>query len=202
MSVFGLWAVTAVADGPVRTWRERYADELAATARADGQAMAWWAGLGDDAFLERDEHDRWHLTEAGSDFADLFWESEPADLVPEVLAAAEAAGESGRCCPSARKGSPAAAFYQALGVADTVRMPGGLGTFLLTADETAAALPEVERILAETRREELIERVGLWLDHAANGSVAGAWEVVDGVVRVFREAAARQLGVAAVSVFY
>ena len=188
-----------VASEQIRAWRERYADELAAAASGRDHVMAWWIGLGDDAFLEHDGRNGWQLTEAGSAFADLFWDTTSDELVNEVMTAAGVAGESGCCCVGARKGAAAAAFYQALGAAQAVRMPGYLGDFLITTDQAAAALPELERLLAGARREGLVERVGRWLDHAANGSASEASEIVDGVLRVFREAVAQGLGVAAVS---
>jgi hypothetical protein len=190
--------VSAVADERIREWRERYADELAVAAAGTDKAMAWWTGLGDDAFLIRDRG-RWRLTEDGLEFADLFWGPSSDELAGEIIAAAADAGESGRCCPSMRRGTPAAAFYYALGAAGAARMPSCLGDFLITADEVAAAVPEVERILAGARHEELVERVGRWLDLAGDGSEPEARETVDGVLRVFHEAAARRLGVAAVS---
>lgn len=81
-------------------------------------------------------------------------------------------------------------------------MPGRLGDFLLTSDDAATRLPEIERLLAGPRREELIERVGRWLALAADGSTYDGAQMVDGVVRVFRRAAERGLGVAAVSAFF
>lgn len=191
--------MTTAAEERIAAWRERYADEVAATAHGHDRAMAWWAGLGDDAFLEPDHRGGWQCTESGIAFADLFWGSEDATMAMEVIEVAGNAGESGRCCPGARKGCPGAAFYYALGVSDAARMPGSFGDFLIAADEAAAVLPELEAILAGPRRDELIERVGRWLDYAADGSASEAPEIVDGVLRVFREAAERRLGVAAVT---
>lgn len=189
-------------DQRIHAWRERFADDLAAAALDREQAMAWWAGQAEDAFLQRDRHGRWQLTETGFAFADLFWDTTNDELAEEIVEAAEEAGEAGCCYPTLRKGTPASAFYQALGAADAALMPGRLGNFLVTADEAAALLPELERILAGARREVLVERVSLWLDVAGDGSRSDGAEIVDGVLRVFRRAVEHRLGVAASAAFF
>ena len=196
MSFNGYWFVTLASDEQIRAWRERYADEFAKSTPRRAEAMAWWTNLGDDAFLEPDDRGGWQMTEASRGFVDLFWDAVSDELVDEVLEVVSEVGESGYCCPGVRKAAPAAAFYNALGVGPAARMPGCLGEFLITAEEAAAALPEVEQILADTRREELIERVGRWL---GEGEMDDPVEIVDGVLRVFREAVARGLGIAALS---
>lgn len=198
MGVTGMWIVTTAADERIRDWRERYAAEIADAADGVGQALAWWAGLGDEAFLRPVGAGRWQRTEAGSAFADLFWEPADHELAQEVIAAAEAAGAQGFVSAAASKGAPAAAFYHALGAADAARLPGGFGEFLIAADEAAALLPDLERLLAGAGSGALVERVGLWLDYGGNGSAAGPSEIVDGVLRVFRRASDQGLGIAAV----
>lgn len=199
MSVTGFWILTAVADERIRIWRERYADERAEAADSREKALAWWAALGDDGFLEADDRQGWRLTESGFAFADLFWDSVSDELAGEVIAAADEAGAPGRSSPAIRKGAPAAALYQALGAADAARMPGSLGDFLIAADEIAAVLPRVEQILGGARRAQVVERVGRWLEHAADDAASEAPEIVDGPLRVLRRAAEQGLGAAAVS---
>lgn len=132
MSVTGFWILTTAADEQIRTWRERYADELAAAAKDREQGMAWWTGLGDVAFWEPDGRQGWQLT----------------------------------------------------------------------SDEAVVARPEVERLLADADRGELVEQIDRWLDYGADGSASEGVEVADGVVRVFREAVACGLGVAAAVVWF
>lgn len=191
-----------VADERVGDWRERYGEEFAGVAERREQAMARWAELGDEALLKRHDQLGWRLTDAGGAYADLFWETTSEEWGAEVLEAAKDAGESGSCYPSARKGAPAAAFCQALGMADVARLPGCLGEFLLTAEEASALLPEIEELLVGPRHAELVEQIGRWLECAADGSLSSGAEVVDGVLRVFRRAVEHRLGVAAVSVFF
>lgn len=198
MGVTGYWLMTTAADERIHDWRERFGAEPAAAAEGHDAAMAWWAGLADGAFLKHDERSGWMLTEEGVAFADLFWGAEDDTLAYEVIDAADEAGETGRSCPGARKAAPAAAFYYALGAVDAARMPGSFGDFLVTADEAAAVLPRIEPIIAGERHESLVEMVGLWLDVIE----PEARETVDGVLRVFREAVDRGLGVAAVSVCF
>lgn len=196
MSFTGYWFLTTAADEQIHDWRERFGAQLAAAAEGHEAAMAWWSGLGDDALLKPDERHGWVSTDEAGTFLNLFWGAEDDTFAFEVVDAAGEAGESGRSCPGARKAAPAAAFYYALGAADAARMPGSFGDFLLTGDEAAAALPELERILAADRQAELIERATRWLSEA---SLSTPRELVEGVLRVFREASARGLGVAAVS---
>lgn len=192
--------MTTAADEQIREWRERYADDLAAAVRAREQTMAWWAGVGGAEFLVPCDDGGWQVTEAGSAFIGSFSTVGDA-LAFEIIDRIAEAGDAECCHPSGRKTVPAAAFYAALGVADAARMPGLLGEFLLTADEVSAALPEIERILAGVRREELIERMSRWLGDSADPTAMAA-ETVDGVVRVFSRAAEQRRGVAAGSAFF
>lgn len=189
--------MTTAEDERIRAWRERFADQLAAAEGYD-EFLDWWAGLGDDAFLKLDQRG-WLVTEEGVAFDNHFWGLQDDSLAAEVIDAAAEAGESGRSCPSVRKGAPAGAFYDALGMADAARMPGCFGNFLLTADEAAAVLPEVERIVAGDRHAVLVERVGRWMGEARPSTPQ---ETVDGVLRVFRAAAERGSGIAAVSAWF
>ncbi|WP_370370815.1 hypothetical protein [Catenulispora sp. GP43] len=190
--------MTTVADNRIQAWRKRYAAEIAEAADGVDQALAWWAGLGGDGLLQPVGDGRWQRTEAGSAFADLFWEPAGEELAQEVIAAAEAAGAQGFVSAAASKGAPAAAAYYALGAAEAARLPGGFGEFLIAADEVAAILPDLERLLAGAEREALVERVRLWLDYGGNGSAAEPSEILDGLLRVFRRASDQGLGVAAV----
>lgn len=195
--------MTVVPDQQIRLWRERYGADLAAAAAGREETVAWWAGLGEDEpFLESDGRGGWLLTEAGSKFEGLFWADVAEGLVAEIIAASDGAGASGRISPGIRGSLPAAAFYQALGAADSARMPGGLADFLVAADEVAAGLGEVERLLADGRREELAARVDRWLDCADSGAASQGRQMVDGLLQVFRLAAERGWGVAACSVFF
>lgn len=198
MGVTGYWFMTTAEDERIQAWRERFADQLAAAAEGYDEFLDWWAALGDDAFLKLDQRG-WLVTEEGVAFDNHFWGLEDDSLAAEVIDAAAEAGEFGRSCPSVRKGAPAGAFYDALGMADAARMPGSFGNFLLTADEAAAVLPEVERIVAGDRHAVLVERTSRWMGEARPSTPQ---KTVDGVLRVFRAAAERGSGIAAVSAWF
>ncbi|MEY9932988.1 hypothetical protein ABH926_007641 [Catenulispora sp. GP43] len=198
MSFTGFWMLTTAADEQIQTWRERYADELAAGTEHREQVMAWWADQGDVAFIELDDRHGWVWTEASRAFCDVFYDVASDDLVQEVIERIGEAGQTQSFGLGARKSSPAAALYHALGAVRAARMPGCLGDFLLTADQAAAALSEVEGLLTGADREDLVASICVWLDELADGPRSKGAELVDGVLRVFREAVDRELGVAAV----
>lgn len=85
------------------------------------------------------------------------------------------------------------AFFHAIGPERAAALPGWCGNFLLTAAEVRLVLPGVERALAFTPDERAAVDAQDWLDHADEGAV-------DGVLGVWRRAAAAGLGLCGVAV--
>ncbi|MFF2774068.1 hypothetical protein ACFVU3_04095 [Streptomyces sp. NPDC058052] len=94
-----------------------------------------------------------------------------------------------------RKEYAVSSLFHALGPARAALLPGWCGNFLLTAAETAAALPAVERAFAFSAAERAAAeaRDRLWYGD-------GEESVLDGPPRVWRTAVAKGYGLCAVAV--
>ncbi|MGV4980819.1 hypothetical protein ACVB8X_06065 [Streptomyces sp. NRAIS4] len=91
---------------------------------------------------------------------------------------------------SVRKGNPVAALFHGLGPERARALPGWAGDAVLTAGEVRRHLEAVESALAVTgaEREEVLGRMDDWLWHEDPA------EVLDGPLRVWRQAATAGLG--------
>ncbi|MFC4911422.1 hypothetical protein [Actinomadura gamaensis] len=104
----------------------------------------------------------------------------------------------------ARKANPVEALCNALGTDAMRALPGVRGNFILTADEVAAALPEVEAVLdvPPTRRAELLTRITTWMTETGDDPGFDAAELLDAPLRILREAASSFSGAAAFTRWY
>ncbi|MET9965285.1 hypothetical protein ABZZ80_05005 [Streptomyces sp. NPDC006356] len=91
---------------------------------------------------------------------------------------------------SVRKDNPVAALFHALGPERARTLPGWAGDAVLTADEVRHCLPMVEAALAlnGAAREQVLTRIDEW-----PGDKDSA-EILDGPLRVWRQAASARLG--------
>ncbi|WP_434594549.1 hypothetical protein [Streptomyces sp. A5-4] len=211
MSTTGLWVIGAVPDAEVAALPGRFAHLPGEWHTPPGYAetLRWWLSGGDrEPFFTLDPDDPQTLlaTPAARRFAEFTDSGGPS--APAVDAMREAsldlvrgAVEGSRPFTAAARGAgPAAALCYGLGAEAAAALPGWFGDFLLTADAVRGVLPQVEAVLGVSghRRTEVLARIEAWLRGIGGGDGGDAAELLDGPVRVLREAAA--VGAGAVGV--
>ncbi|GGZ24704.1 hypothetical protein GCM10010300_80210 [Streptomyces olivaceoviridis] len=86
-------------------------------------------------------------------------------------------------------------FFHAIGPARAILLPGWCGNFLLTSSQVRETLPAVEQALGFTAKERAQAEDQDWLDYGD-----GEESVLDGPLRMWRQAAADARGLCGVSV--
>ncbi|MGW3039864.1 hypothetical protein ACWC9T_07365 [Kitasatospora sp. NPDC001159] len=182
--------------------------------KPDGYAetLAWWRRDCDgEPLLAPDARGPAVLlpTAEGIRFADFVHGANPETATTEAMRDASLAlmagsGSDGTCTVVARKASPVAALFYALGADSAALLPGWCGDFLLTADGVRAALPDAERALRldGERRASVLDRIAEWMTGMGDDPEFAAGDLLDGPLRVLQHAAKAGLGVAAFTRWY
>jgi hypothetical protein len=199
----GLWVVGVV---PAE------AAEALPDDRDPARAPARWSGSGGrEAFFELSGRTSAPLvaTAAARRFASLVDDAQVAtearqdaqDALMSVMPAREGAG---LLVASARKASPVAALFYGLGPAESAKLPGRFGEFVLSADAVRAALPRAEEALrlTGTRRGAVLSRATDWMTAMGDAPDFDTAGLVDGPLRVLRLACGTGCGAAAFSRWY
>jgi hypothetical protein len=215
MSVTGVWLVGAVPDREASALAPRFSDASGASGPARSAALAadldWWTAVGEREpfFEEVPGASSPRATDAAYRFASLVDAATPATEPTETVWDAcvdlmTDQGEDGMLVAVARKASPVAALYYALGPEGTSSLPGRFGHFLLSHGEVEARLADVEHALRPTgdRRARALRRIGTWMECMGDAPGFDAEELLDGPPRVLRRAAASGHGVAAFTRWY
>ncbi|MGR3938148.1 hypothetical protein [Streptomyces sp. BRA346] len=99
---------------------------------------------------------------------------------------------------SVRKGNPVAALFHGLGPVRAAALPGWAGDAVFTSAEVRRSLPAVEGVLALAgpERDRVVARIDDWLCDE------GPEELLDGPLRVWRDAAGAGLGLLASRIWF
>jgi hypothetical protein len=214
MSVTGVWLVGAVPDREASALAPHFRDAPGTSGPARSAALAedlaWWTAVGErEPFFEGVPGAcSPRATDAAYRFASLVDaatpETEQAEVWDACVDLMTDQGEDGMLVAVARKASPVAALYYALGPEGTSSLPGRFGHFLLPHGEVEARLADVEHALQPTgdRRARALRRIGTWMECMGDAPGFDAEELLDGPPRVLRRAAASGHGVAAFTRWY
>jgi|SRR6185312_4797576 len=216
MSSTGVWVVCAIPDEAARNLPMQIISTVQhhapAISPAYAESLAWWSGGGDgEPFFEAvpDQPESLLPTSAAQRFAELVESSNPHT---EALAALRDAieelrppvGDPGLFEAHAYRANPVAALWYALGAADSARLPGWFGDFLLTGEEVRAAILGVERALTRNnfRLTQATTRISAWMTVMGAEPKFDAEELLVAPLRVLRHCAEHGLGAAAFSRWY
>ncbi|MGW2616747.1 hypothetical protein [Streptomyces sp. NPDC001500] len=209
MSVTGVWVVGVVPD-------EKVGDLLHAAVRDPASVpasaprdlpgeLAWWRDRRRESLFlaSTTSPGRWSAGEDAlrlSAFLDACRDgSEPVEALRDAVAEQfPPDAEEGLFAAAARKASPFSALAYALGPDAVLRLPGWFGDFLLDARQVRSRLPAAEEALALTgaRRRDAVERIHAWMSGLGDDPAHDADELLDGPLRVLRQAARAGQGAA------
>ncbi|MEU5875898.1 hypothetical protein [Spirillospora sp. NPDC047279] len=218
MSVHGVWVVGAISDADSRDLIARFSDVVPqhlqpAVSDPDdyAESLSWWENGGDtEVFFEEVPGRTWRQpTDAADRFADLAHLAHPEtsrteELWDVLLNLLDGTGPDHLFTSAARKASPAAALYYALGAVTTRPLPGRFGTFLLTNGDLTTYASAIDQALdlSGARRDQVLQRISTWMREMGDAPEFDAASLVDGPLHVMRQAVASGQGLAAFTRWY
>jgi hypothetical protein len=95
-----------------------------------------------------------------------------------------------------RKGDPVAALHYGLGYGDAYRLPGRFGCFLLAPDAVRTSLTRLEHLPEQPAvgRERFAERTAAWLEAVSDEPGLDPLTLLDGPLKVLRQAGEQHIG--------
>jgi PAS domain-containing protein len=157
----------------------------------------WWEPFGRSGWGEADALNSFHeLTASGEHVQKMYDGLSPEDdfsLLADVWDLVTGAEEIFLSVQS--KEFALRSFFHAIGPDRAALLPGWCGNFLLTSAEVRATLPAVERALGFTPKERAAAENQDWLEYRDDEE-----SVLDGPLRMWRQAAADGRGLCGVSV--
>ncbi|MGW3205715.1 hypothetical protein [Streptomyces sp. NPDC001135] len=211
MGITSAWSITAHNDDFIRTLAPRLLPLIAAE-RDDPftrerwdrwcreplpDFRTWWNPFGRSCRREADALDSFHeLTASGGHVQKMYDGLSPDDdfsLLTDVWDLVTGAEEIFLSVQS--KEFALRSFLHATGPERAVLLPGWCGNFLLTSAEVRETLPAVERALGFTPEQRAAAEDQDWLDYREDEE-----SVLDGPLRMWRQAAADARGLCGVSV--
>lgn len=205
MSTIGVWVVAPLDDIDVADVRHRFPEAADSYGRVPERSaeLTWWAGTSaSEPFFVPcvDSPGRRCCTDAAIRLSELVsdqvW-SETHEELKDALMALLPNDGAGLFCATSSRADPSAALAYAIGAQSMLRMSGYFGDFLLTSDQLRDVLPDIEVTLSvpEQRRPEITARIMDWMTVIGDAPNHDAVELVDGPLRVFRNAAMTGCGV-------
>ncbi|WEO93436.1 hypothetical protein A6P39_005040 [Streptomyces sp. FXJ1.172] len=211
MGITSAWSISAHDDGFISTLAPRLLPLIAA--ERDGpfarerwdrwcreplpDFRTWWRPFGQSCRREADALNSFHeLTASGEHMQKMYDGLSPDDdfsLLTDVWDLVTGAEEIFVSVQS--KEFALRSFFHAIGPDRAALLPGWCGNFLLTSAEVRETLPAVERALGFTPKERAEAEDQDWLSYHADEE-----SVLDGPLRMWRQAAADARGLCGVSV--
>ena len=198
MSSTGYWFIGTAAPGTVERLRTTLplADFESLPAYA---AHDWWQAMDDCDLLAPLQSGYTYPgpSDAAWRFAErLEYQRPDPDVRDACLRALEDTPKSEFFQVGVRKGDPVAAVYYGLGYNDAYRLPGRFGCFLLNPDAVRTRLTRLDHLPEQPAvgRERFAERTGAWLAAVSDEPDLDPLTLLDGPLRVLRQADERGSG--------